>query len=56
MLGATLRGERHFDGNVLLVVGHGIQVDVVDQAEVNDVDGNFRIVALAQGISNIVFS
>src|SRR5580704_10435992 len=42
---ATLRGKGHFDGDVAGVV----VLDVVDQPQVNDIDGDFRVVALAHG-------
>ena len=46
--GAALGGERHFDGDISGIV----VLDVVNQAEIHDIDGDFRIVALAQGVVN----
>src|ERR1022692_1328941 len=61
VLGAALRGEGHFDGDVLLrfvgiVGGRGGKVHFVDQAQVDDVDRDLRIVATLQSAQDILFS
>ena len=62
MLGAALGGESHVDGDVLLgflrlvvtcadgvrASGHGFKADGVDEAEIDDVDRNLRVVAAFQ--------
>ena len=50
---ATLCGEGHIDGHVLLVVGGGVKTNVVDQAEIDNVDGNLGIVALPESAENV---
>src|SRR5581483_640163 len=47
---ASRRGERHLDRHRAAV-----HRDAIDQAEVNDVDRNFRVVALAQNLVNLLF-
>ena len=47
--GAALRGEGHFNGNVAGVV----VLHIVDEAEIHDVDRDFGIVALPQGIHDL---
>ena len=44
--GATLRGQGHIDGDVLLVFGDWFEAHVVDQAQIHDVNRNLGIVAL----------
>ena len=58
VLGAALRGEREIDGDVLfglvlfrclgILGGRGSEYDRIDEAEVDDVDGDLGIVATLQ--------
>jgi hypothetical protein len=50
VFGAALGGESHVDGYILLTFWQVIEANVVDQAEVNDVDGNLGIVALLERV------
>src|ERR1700723_2821661 len=51
VLGAAGRGEGHVDGDVLFFFSRfrGREVYFVDEAEIDDVDGNLGVVATAQG-------
>src|ERR1700676_1122601 len=60
VLGAALRGQRHFDGDVLLrflrsTGGRGGEIHFVDQAEVDEIDWNLGIVATLQSAQYIFF-
>ncbi len=53
VFGTTLRGEGHVDGDVLLgflgiLGGRGGELNGIDEAEVDDVDGDLGIVATLQ--------
>ena len=54
MLGTALRGERHVDGDVLFIVDGGREIHVVNQAQIDDVDGNLGIVATLQRAQNVL--
>ena len=54
VLGAALSGEGHIDGDILLAFGYVVEADVVDQAEIDDVDGDFGIVALLECVQNVI--
>jgi hypothetical protein len=56
VLGAALGGEGHIDGDVLLTFGCVVQANVIDEAEVDDVDGDFGIVALPECVENVIVS
>ena len=60
VLGAALRGEGHFDGNILLrsigILGRGGgKIHFVDEAKVDDVDRNLRIVATLESAQDVLF-
>ena len=60
VLGAAGRGEGHIDGNILLgllrcVGGHGREIYGVDQAEVDNVDGDLGIVTALQCAEDVLF-
>ena len=48
MLGAALGGEGHFDRDVLLIFGHGIETHFIDEPEIHDIHWNLRVVALLE--------
>ncbi len=54
VLGAALGGEGHIDGDILLTFGCFVEADVIDQAEIDDVDGDFGIVTLPECVQNVV--
>jgi hypothetical protein len=54
VLGAALSGEGHIDGDVLLTFGYVVEADFIDQAEIDDVDGDFGIVALLECVQNVM--
>src|SRR5579862_2933286 len=45
VLGATLSRERHIDGDILLFVVGRREVHLVNQAKVDNIDRDFRIIA-----------
>src|SRR5579883_1526733 len=49
---ATQRGQRHSHMHVARLV---IGLDAIDQAEVDDIDRDFRVIAFAQGIHHFRF-
>jgi len=53
MLRAALCGERHLYRDVLLIFGHGVETDLIDEAEIHDVDRDLRVVALLERAENI---
>src|SRR5579863_3613401 len=60
MLGAALRGEGHVHRDILLRFfgirsGCGRKVHVVDQAQIDDVDRNLRVVATLQRAQYVLF-
>ena len=50
---ATGGGEGHFDEDMVVAGGQGGDAEVVDEAEVHDVDGDFRIVTGAEGFPDV---
>src|SRR5208282_6626650 len=46
--------EGHIDGDVLLTFGYVVEADFIDQAEIDDVDGDFGIVALLECVQNVI--
>jgi hypothetical protein len=54
VLGAALGCEGHVDGDVLLTFGHLVEADVVNQAEINDIDWNLRILTLLKCVEYVV--
>src|SRR5580658_8934560 len=53
VLGASLGGEGHIDGDILLAFGKIVEADFVDEAEVDDVNGDFGVVALTECVENV---
>src|SRR5882762_11762848 len=56
MLGTTLRGEGHFYRDILPIFGDGVESHFIDKAEIHNIDGNLRVVALFQCAENIFLS
>ena len=54
MFGAALGGESHIDGDVLLTFGDVVEADFIDQTEIDDVDGDFGVVALLECVQNVI--
>jgi len=60
MLRAALRRESHVDGYVLYIVrrrigGRGREIYLINQAQIHNVDRNFRIIATLQRAHYILF-
>jgi hypothetical protein len=50
VLGTPLGGEGHVDGDVLLALRKIVEADVVDESKIDNVDGDFGVVALLKGV------
>src|SRR5258706_408827 len=56
VLGASLCGEGHLHRYILLVFGNGVETHFVDEAEIHNIDGNLRVVALFQCAKDVFLS